>query len=825
MAGRVACVGDGVESGTRLKFVHLLLLSTMIVPLTWRPVHAQAPVSNAARYEFNIPSQSVDGALAAFSRVSAFQVLNRGALTRGVISPGVRGRFTAAEALSQLLAGTGLTPHFAGANTVTVTGTTSTSFNAPDGAISLETIEVQGPTYGTTGFVATRSTAGNKSNIPLIEVPAAVSVITRGELDARGVQDINAAMGYTPGIKVIDYPGGQGAPNIYIRGYRTINFLGSYQDGLRAGFNSYDQNLETFGAERIDVIKGPVSALYGQGAPGGVVNMITKRPQFTQSNEIQLQGGTNKWRAATFDLTGPVAGSDQFAYRFTGLIRRADSPVAFSPDDRTYIAPAFTWKPSENTSLTLLANYFDMKRGGSEQSLPISGTMYPNPVGGYLPRQFFLGEPGWNEERIKNTSVAYIFDHAFNESLRVQSTTRFISTESDYKTTGATNSGVLVNNRFYRRNAALREQESQSFLTDNRIEGKFDTWGFRHTMLVGFDYSTYRRDERRRSGTASVLDIFAPVYGRPLTLPAGLSVSTLNKLEQIGVYVQDQIKFQRFILTLGARRDVAESKVTNRLGTNSPTTSRVDQAMSYRAGLGYEFENGVVPYVSYSTSFNPQVAPRADGRPFDPAEGKQFEAGIKYQPSGWNSYISAAVFDIVQTNVPTRDIANPGFFTQAGETRSRGLELEAKASLGNGFGVIASYSYLDAKVTKDNPNPATGISLQGNRLERVPRHSASLWLDYEAQEGSFAGLRLGVGARYTGETTDTTNIDRFPGYTLVDASISYDFSKMDPRLKGLKFTVSGTNLFDTRYFQAGFYQGTVLEGARRTVLGTMSYRF
>jgi len=276
---------------------------------------------------------------------------------------------------------------------------------------------------------------------------------------------------------------------------------------------------------------------------------------------------------------------------------------------------------------------------------------------------------------------------------------------------------------------------------------------------------------------------------------------------------------------LGARRDVAESKVTNRLGTNSPTTSRVDQAMSYRAGLGYEFENGVVPYVSYSTSFNPQVAPRADGRPFDPAEGKQFEAGIKYQPSGWNSYISAAVFDIVQTNVPTRDIANPGFFTQAGETRSRGLELEAQASLGNGFGVIASYSYLDAKVTKDNPNPATGISLQGNRLERVPRHSASLWLDYEAQEGSFAGLRLGVGARYTGETTDTTNIDRFPGYTLVDASISYDFSKMDPRLKGLKFTVSGTNLFDTRYFQAGFYQGTVLEGARRTVLGTMSYRF
>ncbi len=825
MVGRIAGARSRTgRGGTVHRLARVLLISTMMVPLAGHSVRSQAPAANAARYDFAIPSQSLDGALAAFSRISSLQVLNRGSVTRAATSPGVSGRFTAAEALSRLLAGTGLTPHFASANTVTVTGSGPASFSALDSAITLDTIEVQGPTYGTTGFVATRSTAGTKSNTPLAEVPAAISVITRDELDARGVQDLNTAIAYTPGIKVIDYPGGQGAPNIYIRGYRTINFLGLYQDGLRAGFNSYDQNVETYGLERIDVIKGPVSALYGQGAPGGIVNLLTKRPQFTRMNEIQLQGGTDQWRSAAFDLTGPIGDSGQFAYRLTGLLRKADTPVDFSPDDRIYIAPAFTWKPSDNTSLTVLANHLDFKRGGSEQSLPISGTLRLNPVGGRLPRHFFLGEPGWNEEHIKNTSIGYIFDHAFNENLRVQSTTRYISTESDYKTTGATQSGALLNNRLYRRNAALREQESESFLTDNRIEAKFDTWGFRHTVLTGFDYSAYERDERRRSGSAAVLDIFNPVYGRPIVLPAQPNVSSLTKLEQTGVYLQDQIKFQRFIVTLGARRDWVKSKVTNRIGNNQPT-SNLDMAWSYRAGLGYEFDNGIVPYVSYSTSFNPQALPRSDGRPFDPAEGKQLEAGIKYQPRDFNGYISAAVFDIVQTNVPTRDPVNSGFFTQAGETRSRGFELEGKVSLGGGFGLIASYAYLDAKVTKDTPNPVTGVSLQGNRLERVPRHSASAWLDYEVQEGSFAGLRTGIGLRYTGETTDTTNLDRIPGYALLDASLSYDFARTAPSLKGLKFTVSGTNLLDKRYYQTGFYQGTVIEGARRTVLGTVSYRF
>lgn len=824
MVGRVAGAGNRAgRSGAMQRLARLLLMSTMIVPLAAHSARAQAPAANAVRHDFAIPRQSLDAALAAFSRVSSLQVLNRGAVTRGVTSPGVTGRFTAAEALSRLLDGTGLTPHFASANTVTVSGSDPASFSALDNAIALDTIEVQGPTYGTTGFVATRSTAGTKSNTPLVEVPAAISVITRDELDARGVQDLSTAIGYTPGIKVIDYPGGQGAPNIYIRGYRTINFLGLYQDGLRAGFNSYDQNVETYGLERIDVIKGPVSALYGQGAPGGIVNLVTKRPLFTQMNEIQLQGGTDQWRSAAFDLTGPLGDSGQFAYRLTGLLRRADTPVDFSPDDRIYIAPAFTWKPNDNTSLTILANHLDFKHGGSEQSLPISGTLRLNPVGGRLPRHFFLGEPGWNEEHIRNTSVGYIFDHAFSESLRIQSTTRYIDTESDYKTTGASQSGSLLNNRIYRRGAQLREQESNSFLTDNRVEAKFDTWGFKHTLLGGIDYSTYERDERRRVGTAPNLDIFNPVYGGPIVLPLLPNVSTLTKLQQLGVYVQDQIKFDRFILTLGARRDWAENKVTNRL--NNQPTSRTDQAWSYRAGLGYEFDNGIVPYVSYSTSFNPQAQSRSDGRPFDPAEGKQIEAGIKYQPRDWNGYVSAAVFDITQTNVPTADPVRPGFFTQTGETRSRGFEIEGKASLGSGFGLIASYAYLDAKVTKDTPNPTTGVSLQGNRLERVPRHSASAWLDYEVQEGSFAGLRTGIGVRYTGETTDTTNRDSIPGYALLDASLGYDFARMAPNLKGLKFTVSGTNLLDKRYYQAGFYQGTVIEGARRTVLGTVSYRF
>jgi iron complex outermembrane receptor protein len=688
-----------------------------------------------------------------------------------------------------------------------------TSAQTADPVTTLDPITVQAPTYGTRGVVATHSTAGTKSNTPLREVPAAIRVVTRDELDTRGVQDFNAAVSYAPGIRVVDYPGGQGAPDIYIRGYRAINFLGIYQDGLRGGFNSYDSNIETWGLERIDIIKGPVSALYGQGVPGGVVNLLTKRPQFERLNEVQVQFGSFNRVQGAFDLTGPV--SDQFAYRLTGLAREADTQFAYTPDRRLYFAPAFTWKPSAQTSFTVLASHLALRRGGSEQSLPISGTLRANP-NGPLPRDFFLGDPNFNKEAIKATSIGFIVDHAFNDSWRLHSVARYTVTDTEYHAMGAAGSGALINDRIYRRLPYARDQKSESVLIDTHLEGKFATGPLRHTMIGGLDYADYERRDKRRIGAAINFDVYNPRYPVPIVLPATPNARAVQRIDQVGLYVQDQIKVGQLIVTLGARYDWVDT--TSRNGITGVTVNRKDKAFSYRVGVGYLLESGFVPYASYGTSFNPQPFSRADGTPFDANKGRQIEAGVKYQPPGFNGYVTVAAFHITQTNVPTADPNNPGFFTQAGETRSRGIEIEGKATLGGGLSVVGSYAFLDAEVTKDT-------TLKGKRLEKVPRHSASLWLDYAFSSGDLRGLRLGAGVRYVGNTTNATNVDKIPGYALFDASISYELGNLIPALDGMKLSISATNLFDKRCFTSAFYPGTVFEGNRLTVYGTVAYRF
>lgn len=309
--------------------------------------------------------------------------------------------------------------------------TPSVAGAAEAGAVNLDeiSVEARSPTFGTTGFVATRSTAGMKSNASILETPATVSVITRDELDVRGVQDLNLATAYTPNVTALDYPGGQGAPTFTLRGFNAINFENVYEDGLRYGFNIYDQNVEPYAYERIDVIKGPLSVLYGAGQPGGIINLISKRPSFVHSNEVFIQGGSFNRVQGGFDLTGPVEGNEQFAYRITGLVRQSDTQVAGSPDDRIYISPAITWKPDADTSLTVLAKYANYRRGGSEQSLPVIGTIVPSSFG-FIKRDLFVGQPNLNEELLDNRSISYLLDHSFAPGWIFHSAFRYLETDS-----------------------------------------------------------------------------------------------------------------------------------------------------------------------------------------------------------------------------------------------------------------------------------------------------------------------------------------------------------------------------------------------------------
>lgn len=770
-------------------------------------VGAFTAAAAAAPVDVSISGQSLGSALRELERQAGLTLQFSDGAVAGIQSGGVAGRLEPEQALSRLLEGHGLVYRVSGA--VAVIEQAPAPATAGGGTvIMMPAIEV--------------TATGTKTEIPVSEVPLSVSVITREEMDKRGVQDFNSAVNYSPGIRVVDYPGGQGAADMYLRGFRTINFLGQYRDGLRGGFNGYDAMVETYGFEQIDVLRGPSSVLYGQVMPGGLVNMITKRPPSEPLHELQLQTGSYGRRQAAVDLGGPLDAEGTMLYRLTGLVRKSDTQVDHTPDDRTYVAPTVTWKPTEDTSLTLLTSYLRTEGGGAEQSFPASGTIAPNP-NGTIAHDLFIGEPGHNRSEVRNTSVGYVLDHRINDTFSVNSTTRYMATNSAFDTIGV-RTATLTNDRLLQRNAQRRRQSSDQVLTDNNVESRFETGPLYHTVLFGLDHASYRRNEKRWAGTVAALDVFNPLYGSPVVLSTSPAVDASYKIRQTGVYAQDQAELGRWLFTGGLRKDWVDSKTRNNL-TRADTTIK-DDAVTGRGALMYRFDMGVSPYASYSTSFLPQIAaPSFTGESFDPTEGSQYEIGVKYQPNGRRSFVTLALFDITQTNVLSPDTAHRGYYLQTGEVRSRGVELEGRADLTDGLTLNASYTYTDAEVTEDNVNPITGTTTEGNRMPSVPRHMASAWVDYTVLDGPLRGLGLGAGVRYIGTTYDASNNDKVDPYTLIDAAVRYDLGEVSESLDGGELAINATNLLDKEYYTPGFSRGLVFAGFERQVLATLTYRW
>lgn len=799
----------------------LLLASALLVP----PVlHAQsaAPAADSALRRYAINAGPLAQVISQYASAAGVAISFDSAQTRGLSSPGVQGAYSVDAGFAAALAGSGLQAVRGAQGAYALQ-----AVPAAGAVVTLPSIAVTGAAMHTAddGFVARRSSGGTKTNTPLIEIPQAISVVTREEMDQRGVQNFNAAVAYTPGIRAIDYPGGQGAPDIYLRGFRAFNLFSTYRDGLRAGFNQYDIDIETYGLERIDVIKGPSSVLYGQIAPGGLVDMTTKRPTETPLREIEIQGGNFDRRQAAFDFAGPVDEEGKWLYRVTGLARDSGTQVDHSPDDRLYLAPTLTWRPTDQTSVTIYASYQKSKRGGSEQSLPLTGTVNPNPAGRF-PSNVFLGQPELTHYTVENTAIGYELEHRATENWTVRQKARYMHADVDYISSGARNSAQLTGGRYYTFGMQDRPKGTDTFLIDTSVEGRITTGALTHTVLAGLDYGYYSGRESRTGGTNGTIDIFNPVYTNAVTWNTFKSVDGKSQVYQTGLYAQDQLRYERWILTLGGRYDWATNKESDYL---SDTSNKVNaEAFTGRTGLTYLFDNGIAPYASYSTSFQPAsgtMAPARGGGNFDPTKGKQYEVGVKYQPPGSDSSITASLFQLTQQNVTTADPLYSGYSVQDGEVRSRGLELEAKTSLAAGLNVAASYTYLDAEITKDNANLVTGVSKKGLTPASVPRHMAGLFVDYTLRTGALAGLGLGGGVRYVGSSYNAANTVKIGGYTLVDAVLRYDLAQLSPDLKGMRVSLSATNLFDKRYFTPGFYDQSVFYGNRRAVVGALTYRW
>ncbi len=669
----------------------------------------------------------------------------------------------------------------------------------------LQTIVVDGKTARAVGpdatIVAKNSATGTKTDTPVIDVPASVSVITQKELELRHVDSLQQAVAYTSSVSADEFGSDDRYDYMRIRGFDQTT-LGTYRDGLAARIPAWftASRLEPYGLQRVEVLKGSTSTLFGLNGPGGLVNAITKRPQYEKHGEVYTSYGDGTKEIGT-DFGGPLDADGVWSYRLTALAKDGDQGWDYSKDDRMYVAPALTIKPEEGTSLTILTDYY--KRDGS--------VARGFPSGVDVDIDTFLGEPDFNHFNTEQTDIGYQFEHEFNESLTFRSNARYTHLSLDYAEVYGASTDPTVD-----RSAFTVDGMSNRYAFDNQLQYDTSWSGIDSKTLLGVDYTDDNTDETIYTGSADWIDINNPVYCGLSCIHLGSTPSTDWRVRQkaLGIYAQEQLTFDdRWIVTLGGRWDHVNT-VADYLTTGAQDDDTAS-AFTKRIGLTYKFTPELAAYANYSESFQPLVTPTGNGLSvggsLKPQDGEQYEVGVKYQPDGFDALFTAAVFDLTQTNVPSNISSTEQ--RQIGEVRVRGLELEGKAAISDNLNLTLAYSYWDSEILEDG----IGGNI-GNRPQRVPRHLASAWIDYTfLGDGERGDLTVGGGVRYVGQSYgDDANTASVDGYAVFDAMASYKVTK------DVTLSVNATNLFDKKYVSTAYY-GTDYYGDRRKVVGTLKY--
>ncbi len=770
---------------------------------------AQATGQEAAQvFDIHVPAQALASAINELSRQTGTQMFAAGELVAGLSSRAVNGRLTSEQALRELLAGTSLEA------TRTHNGGFAIRRPAASGA-TLPTINVTdsetaaGPVQG---YVARRSSTGTKTDTPILETPQSITVIGAQEIETLKSQSLQDALGYAAGVTRAEGLD-RTSDSLYLRGFRTT---GMYRDGSLFTANIYDGRQEPYGLERIELLKGASSVIFGSVSPGGVVNTVSKRPTTEKIRELNIDAGSFGRRQVSGDFAGALDDEGKWSYRLVALKRDSDSFIDHVPDDRTYIAPSLKWQPDANTSLTLLAEV-QKDRTAYVYGLPAYGTLLPY-INGQIPRNRFIGEAGRDKFDLDRYSIGYLFEHAFSEKLKLRNSMRYYNAKSSYFSTdgwGLSADQRSVVERYFQ----PRWDRSSAFVTDTSLQYQLDQGRVKHTMLVGFDYALPKHETERYEQQAADLDVFNPVYGKPVgPVSPYYRSSWKNDYKRLGIYAQDQIKIDdKWVVLLGGRYDKVRFNETNFFTGDVSAANEKSSAFTGRLGVVYLAANGLAPFFSYSESFEPTQGQDRLGSRFKPTTGQQYEAGVRYQPSGSRAMISAAVFQLTRQNllVPDPQDASRAFNIQAGEVRSRGFELEARSSIGRNVNIIAAYAYTDARTTQASPLQPDEL---GKRSIGVPYNQISLWGDYSFGDFGLAGLKVGMGARYLGQTRGLAYgvPVSLPAFTLVDAMVSYTTGPW-------RFALNLTNLTDKTYIASCSYG--CFYGEPRKVIGTATYRW
>ncbi|HGW1919781.1 TPA: ferrichrome porin FhuA [Escherichia coli] len=695
--------------------------------------------------------------------------------------------------------------------------------------------------WGPAATIAARQSAtGTKTDTPIQKVPQSISVVTAEEMALHQPKSVKEALSYTPGVAV----GTRGASNTYdyliIRGFTADGqSQNNYLNGLKMQGNFYnDAVIDPYMLERAEIMRGPVSVLYGKSSPGGLLNMVSKRPTTEPLKEVQFKAGTDSLFQTGFDFSDALDDDGVYSYRLTGLARSANAQQKGAEEQRYAIAPAFTWRPDDKTNFTFLSYFQNEPETGYYGWLPKEGTVEPLPNGKRLPTDFNEGAKNNTYSR-NEKMIGYSFDHEFNDTFTVRQNLRFAQNKVSQKSVygyGMCSDPLYSSNpssspcanvpqsqwgHTLTRQYVIDNEKLENFSVDTQLQSKFATGSVDHTLLTGVDFMRMRNDIDSWFGYAGSV---APsdIYNLDRSdfdfgahpNPSG-PYRVLLKQKQTGLYVQDQAQWDKVLVTLGGRYDWADQSSFNRDYGNK--SDRDDKQFTWRGGVNYLFDNGVTPYFSYSESFEPASQTDANGDLFAPSKGKQYEVGVKYVPEDRPIVVTGALYQLTKTNNLMADPNGSLFSVEGGEIRARGVELEAKAALSASVNLVGSYTYTDAEYTTDT-------TYKGNTPAQVPKHMASLWADYTFFDGPLSGLTLGTGGRYTGSSYgDPANSFKVGSYTVVDALVRYDLARVG--MAGSNVALHVNNLFDREYVASCFNTYGCFWGAERQVVATATFRF
>ncbi|UPT91806.1 TonB-dependent siderophore receptor [Bradyrhizobium barranii subsp. apii] len=678
---------------------------------------------------------------------------------------------------------------------------------------------VETPRGPVNGYVANRSSSGTKTNTPIMETPQSVSVIGADQIRDQKATKLDEVLRYTAGVRAGTFGADTRNDWWLIRGFKSDD-IGLFLDGTQLFYTAYASwRLPPSNMERVEVLRGPSAVLYGGSSPSGIVNVISKMPPTEPIRYIET--GVNNFGNAYvgFDVGGPIATQPQdgkqdgkLFYRVVGEIRNGDTQVNFTPDNNYFIAPSFTWKPDADTTFTVLASASKTDTRGIN-FLPYQGTVTNAPFG-KIPTSFFVGDPSVDKFTREQEMLGYQFERNVTDDLTFRQNARFAHIDLTYRGyigNGWDNINAASLGRY---NWYAKDTANQADL-DNQLEYRFNTGPVRHTMLFGVDLKGYQIDDYQafNFGTVPPINVLNPVYGSNIPLTGPPFRNFLITQKQAGTYLQDQMKLGNFTLVLSGRNDWVETTQAAR-DTGATLASNNDSQFSGRAGLIYNFDNGIAPYISYATSFNPIIGLNAQNQLFQPETGQQAEIGVKVAPKGFDGYFTASVFNLKRQNVPTTDPIITTLQNQTGEVTSRGIELEAVANATKELKFIGAFTAYHLFTSRDL-NPA----LVGKTPTNTPELLVSGWADYTFKDGPLAGFGFGGGVRYVGASwADAANTLEVPAVVLGDLAVHYEWQNW-------RTAINVINLTDKIYVASCAAASSCFYGDRRRVTASVSYKW